>query len=120
MQDRYSCGDDENGPEDHYINHTNTETTLAELYEMLEQEGLSKPESQEQQEEQQRLSDSESFNLTPLQQLIKDANVGVWMDGEVIKIYGGNDVEVIAKDEADLLAKLKVFKAYSEMINGGE
>ena len=60
-----------------------------------------------------------SISSDQLQKLIAEAQVSVLIEEDAIKIWADNDVEIVAKDEADLLAKLKVFRAYSEMVNGG-
>lgn len=81
------------------------------LVEILEQNCLPNSESQ--------VANS-SISLDQLQKLISEAEARVLIKGDVIKIWADNDVEVVAKDEADLLAKLEVFKAYNQMVNGGE
>jgi len=116
-QDKFSNDDDECSAKDHYTNHKNTETTLAELHEMLEtkqkiQEENCPPTSESQ------FTDN-SISSDQLQKLIAEAQVSVLIEEDAIKIWADNDVEIVAKDEADLLAKLKVFRAYSEMVNGG-
>lgn len=101
-----------------YLEDKNTETTLVELHEMLETKQKNLEQNCSPNSESQ-ITDN-SISLYQLQKLISEAQVSVLIEGDTIKIWADNDVEVVAKDEADLLAKLEMFKAYNQMVNGGE
>ena len=89
---------------DFYLKDGNTETTLAELHEMLETKQKIQEENCSPNSESRVVENS--ISLDQLQQLISEAQVSVLIEGGAIKIWADSDVEVLAKDEADLLAKL--------------